>query len=72
MQVCEIKRRSSESLNSVFLHITLVLPYGKRMCLSISLIRALWLEALTDQACVIASINWRTPATILFALQPNE
>ena len=32
----------------------------------------LWLEALTDQACVIVSIDWRTPTTILFALQANE
>ena len=31
--------------------------------------RVLWLEALTDQACVIVLINRRTPATILLVLQ---
>ena len=34
--------------------------------------RALWLEVLIDQACVIASIDWRTPVTILLVLQANE
>ena len=34
--------------------------------------RALWLEALTDQACVIVSIDWMTPVTILLVLQANE
>ena len=27
---------------------------------------------MTDQACVIVSIDWRTPATILLVLQANE
>ena len=31
-----------------------------------------WLEVLTDQACVIVSIDRRTPATILLVLQANE
>ena len=37
-----------------------------------SFIRMLWLEVLTDQVCVIVSIDWRSPATILLVLQANE
>ena len=39
---------------------------------NLGLNRVLWLAALTDQACVIVSIDWRTSATILLVLQANE
>ena len=55
------KCRSSESFNSVFLHVTLVLPHGKRTFLVWTV---LWCQAPTDQVCVIVSIDWRTPATM--------
>ena len=33
-QVCGMKCQSSESFNIVFLHVTLVLPYSKKMFLA--------------------------------------
>ena len=56
--------------NSVFLHVTLVLPYGKKTIFGQN--RVLWLKALTDQACVIVSNDWTTSATILLVLPANE
>ena len=46
----------------MFLHITIVLPYSRKMFFCLN--RALWCQA-TDQVCVIVSITWRSPATIL-------
>ena len=46
----------------MFLLVTLVLAYSKNV---FALNRALLLEALTDRTCVIVSIDWRTPTTIL-------
>ena len=55
----------------MFLHFTLVLPYNKKP-FSYGLNRALLLEALTDQVCMIVSIDWRSPAIVLLVLQANE
>ena len=46
-QVCEIKRRSSESFNSVFLQVTLVPPYDKKTLI-------FWLK----QSSLMPSIGW--------------
>ena len=58
-----VKRNADHQnpFNSVFLHENV---FG--------LNRALWLEVLTDQVCMIVLIDWRTSATILLVLQANE
>ena len=63
-------KQNADHQNRLTVCFYMLLPYSKKTFFDLN--RALWLKALTDQACMIVSINWRTPATILLVLQANE
>ena len=63
-----VKRNAAHQncLTVCSLHATVILSYSLK-----DLNRVIWFEALPAQVCVIVSIDWRSPATVLLVLQAN-